>query len=72
MIVGTALTGISDFICSSSQKKSLILVYITATQSKKDSKDQESIQSSTIPVPRYQMGKYQITISITNKSQEVN
>ena len=26
-------------------------------QSKKDSKDQESIQSSTTPVPGYQMGK---------------
>ena len=26
-------------------------------ESKKDSKDQESIQSSTAPVPGYQMGK---------------
>ena len=26
-------------------------------QSKKDSNDQESIQSSTTPAPRYQMGK---------------
>ena len=26
-------------------------------KSKKDSKDQESMQSSTTPVPRFQMGK---------------
>ena len=41
-------------------------------QSKKDSKDQELIQSSTTPVTGYQMGKYQITINITNKTQQVN
>ena len=37
-----------------------------------DRKDQESIQSSTTPVPGYQMGKYKISINITNKSQEVS
>ena len=30
---------------------------ISCLQSKKDSKDHESIQSSTTPVPEYQMGK---------------
>ena len=43
------------------------------TKSKKDSEDQQSIQSSATPVPGYQMGKKQnITINITNKSQEVS
>ena len=41
-------------------------------QSKEDSKDKESIQSGTTPVPGYQMGKYKFTINITNKSQEVS
>ena len=37
----------------------LLAVFVVSTlkQSKKDSKDQESIQSSTTPVPEYQMGK---------------
>ena len=30
---------------------------LVIVKSKKDSKDQESIQSSTTPVPGYQMGK---------------
>ena len=37
-------------------------------QSKKDSKDQKSIQSSTTPVP----DSNKITINITKKSQEVS
>ena len=41
-------------------------------KSKKDSKDQESIQSSTTPVPGYQMESNNITINITNRSQEVS
>ena len=37
----------------------LLAVFVVSTlkQSKKDSKDQESIQSSTTPVPEYQIGK---------------
>ena len=34
-------------------------VVFVITESKKDSKDQESIQSSTTSVPGYQMGKKQ-------------
>ena len=36
--------------------KSLISI-LNLKKSKKDSKNQESIQSSTTPVPGYQMGK---------------
>ena len=39
---------------------------------KKDSKDQESIQSSTTPVPGYQMGKLQNHNRQHKKSQEVS
>ena len=39
---------------------------------KKDGKDQEMIQSSTIPDQGYHMGKYQTTTNITNKSQVVS
>ena len=41
-------------------------------QSKKDSKNQESIQSSTTPVPGRQMRKQLITINITNKGRAVS
>ena len=40
-------------------------------KSKKDGKDQESIQSSTTPDPGYHMGKWQ-QLNITNKTQEVS
>ena len=43
-------------------------VKVPSFQSKKDSKDQESIQSSTTPVPGYQWINNKITI---NTSQEV-
>ena len=39
---------------------------------KKYGKDQETIQSSTAPDPGHHMRKYQNTINITNKSQEVS
>ena len=45
---------------------------IAFLQSKKDSKDQESIQSSTTPVPGYQWKSNKITINNTNASQEVS
>ena len=38
---------------------SLSAMLLWYVQSRKDSKDQESIQSSITPVPGYQMGKYQ-------------
>ena len=41
-------------------------------KSNKDGKDQESIQSSTTPDPRYQMKSNKITINITNKSQDAS
>ena len=41
----------------------------TTQQSKKDGKDQETIQSSVTPDQGYHMGKN--PINITNKSQEV-
>ena len=41
-------------------------------QSKQDSKDQESIQSSTTPVPGFHMESSKCTINITNKCQEVS
>ena len=41
-------------------------------ESKKDSEDQESIQSSTTPVPGPKWERNKITINITNKSQEVS
>ena len=34
-----------------------ILVFTVSTQSKKEDKDQETIQSSTTPDPGYHMGK---------------
>ena len=49
----------------------IIMIY-KLNKSKKDSKDQESIQSSTTPVPGYQMGKLHITLNITNKSQDIS
>ena len=44
-------------------------------QSKKEGKDQESIQSSTTPDRRYQITKGKVTnsqLDITNESQEVS
>ena len=41
-------------------------------KSKKDGKDQESIQSSTTPDSGYHVGKWQNVINITKKSQEVS
>ena len=41
-------------------------------QSKKEGKDQESIQSSTIPDPEYQWEVTNSQLDITNKSQEVS
>ena len=41
-------------------------------QSKKDGKDQETIQSSTPPDPGYHMENNKDTINITNKSQDVS
>ena len=35
----------------------LYFIFLLSCESKKDSKDQELIQSSTTPVPGYQMGK---------------
>ena len=39
------------------EKWQQVIANCLGLQSKKDSKDQESIQSSTTPVPGYQMGK---------------
>ena len=40
--------------------------------SKKEGKDQESILSSTIPDPGYQLESNTLTIDIINESQEVS
>ena len=53
--------------------KSILRTILRSDQSKKDGKDQGSIQSSTTPDPRYRMGKQQKTqFNIKNKSQMVN
>ena len=41
-------------------------------ESKKDGKDQDSIQSSTTPDPGYQWESDNSQLDITNESQEVN
>ena len=41
-------------------------------ESKKEGKDQESIQSSTTPDQGYQWESDKVTIDITNESQEVS
>ena len=45
---------------------------IIISKSKKESKDQESIQLSTIPDPGHQWESDNVTICITNESQEVS
>ena len=42
------------------------------SQSKQGCKDQESIQSSTTPDPRYQWESDKLTVDTTNESQEVS
>ena len=46
--------------------------YIQADQSRKEGKDQESIQSSTTPDPGYQWESDNLKFDITNRSQEVS
>ena len=50
----------------------LITVHYNYFESKKEGKDQESIQSSTTPDPGYQWESDNVTINITNESQEVS
>ena len=45
---------------------------IDSCQSKKEGKDQESIQSSTTPDPGYQWESDKLTVDTTNESQEVS
>ena len=59
-IVHVFINNLSDNIKSSVRlfaDDCVLYMSIHSLQSKKDSKDQESIQSSTTPVPGYQMGK---------------
>ena len=46
-------------------------IFTFSKQSKKEGKDQESIQSSTTPHPGYQWESDNVTINITNTSQEI-
>ena len=57
-----------DDLFDLTRKRRLNLVY----KSKKDCKDQETIQSSTTPDPGYLMGSNKNTINITNKCQEIS
>ena len=57
-----------DDLFDLTRKKRLNLVY----KSKKDCKNQETIQSSTTPDPGYLMVSNKNTINITNKCQEIS
>ena len=57
-----------DDLFDLTRKRRLNFVY----KSKRDCKDQETIQSSTTPDPGYLMGSNKNTINITNKSQEIS
>ena len=50
----------------------IYISYPIYPQSKKEGKDQESIQSSTTPDPNYQGESDNFTIDITKESQEVS
>ena len=59
---------ILDDLFDLTRKRRLNLVY----KSKRDCKDQETIQSSTTPDPGYLMGSNKNSINITNKSLEIS
>ena len=55
-------------ICTMSLLILVVMVHCISWESKKDNKDQKSIQSSTTPVPGYRMESNKIKSNITNKS----
>ena len=68
------LAKISEFTALKNRKntKNYITKQEPNTESKKDGKDKETVQSSTTPDLGHHMESNTITVNITNKSQEAS